>query len=68
MSAITIASDARNYNKQAQKAFVTTSVFNTKLFSYSTSVNSSFQTVGSLVVNPAATAANCPENRVIHAN
>jgi len=68
MSVVTIASDARNYNKQAQKAFVTTSAFNTKLFLYSTSVNSSFQTVGSLVVNPAATAANCPENRVIHAN
>lgn len=68
MSAITIAADARNYNKQPQKAFVTTSAFNTKLFTYSTSVNSSFQTVGSLVVNPAATAANCPENRVLHAN
>ena len=68
MSAITIAADARNYNKQPQKAFVTTSAFNTKLFTYSTSVNSSFQTVGSLVVNVAATAANCPENRVLHAN
>jgi hypothetical protein len=68
MSAITIAADARNYNKQPQKAFVATSAFNTKLFLYSTSVNSSFQTVGSLVVNPAATAANCPENRVLHAN
>ena len=68
MSAITIAADARNYNKQPQKAFVTTSAFNTKLFTYSTSVNSSFQTVGSLVANVAATAANCPENRVLHAN
>ena len=68
MSAITIAADSRNYNKQPQKAFVTTSAFNTKLFTYATSVNSSFQTVGSLVVNVAATAANCPENRVLHAN
>jgi hypothetical protein len=68
MSAITIAADARNYNKQPQKAFVATSAFNTKLFLYSTSVNTSFQTVGLLAVNPAATAANCPENRVLHAN
>ena len=68
MSAITIAADSRNDNKQPQKAFVTTSAFNTKLFTYVTSVNSSFQTVGSLVVNVAATAANCPENRVLHAN
>lgn len=68
MSAVTIAADTRNYNKQPQKAFVATSSFNTKLFTYSTSVNSSFQTVGSLVANVAATAANCPENRVLHAN
>ena len=68
MSAITIAADSRNYNKQPQKAFITTSAFNTKLFTYSTSVNSSFQTVGSLVANVAATAGNCPEHRVLHAN
>ena len=65
---VTIAADARNYNKQPQKAFITTAPFNTKLFTYSTSVNSSFQTVGSLVVNTAATAGNCPANRVLHAN
>ena len=64
----TLAADARNYNKQPQKTFVTTVVFNTKLFTYSTSMNSSFQTVGSLVANTAATAANCPQNRVLHAN
>ena len=66
--AATITADARNYNKQPQKAFITTAPFNTKLFTYSTSVNSSFQTVGSLVVNTAATAGNCPANRVLHAN
>jgi len=65
---VTIAADARNYNKQPQKAFVTTSAFNTKLFTYTTSVNSNFVTVGSLVANVAATAANCPENRVLHSN
>jgi len=65
---VTIAADARNYNKQPQKAFVTTTTFNTKLFTYTTSVNSSFVTVGSLVANVAATATNCPENRVLHSN
>ena len=66
--AATITADARNYNKQPQKAFVSTAPFNTKLFTYTTSVNSSFVTVGSLVVNTLATAANCPENRVLHTN
>ena len=65
---VTIAADARNYNKQPQKAFISTAPFNTKLFTYTTSLNTSFQTVGSLVVNTAATAANCPANRVLHAN
>ena len=66
--AATITTDARNYNKQPQKAFITTAPFNTKLFTYTTSLNTSFQTVGSLVVNTAATAGNCPANRVLHAN
>ena len=66
--AATLAADSRNYNKQPQKTFVTTVVFNTKLFTYTTSMNANFQTVGSLVANTAATAANCPENRVLHAN
>ena len=65
---VTIAADARNYNKQPQKAFISTAPFNTKLFTYTTSLNTSFQTVGSLVVNTAATAGNCPANRVLHAN
>jgi hypothetical protein len=66
--AATITADARNYNKQPQKTFVSTAPFNTKLFTYTTSVNSSFVTVGSLVANVSATAANCPENRVLHTN
>ena len=66
--AATLAADSRNYNKQPQKTFVTTVVFNTKLFTYTTSLNANFQTVGSLVANTAATATNCPENRVLHAN
>jgi len=66
--AATITAESRNYNKQPQKAFITTAPFNTKLFTYTTSLNTSFQTVGSLVVNTAATAGNCPANRVLHAN
>jgi hypothetical protein len=66
--AATLAADSRNYNKQPQKTFVTTVVFNTKLFTYTTSLNANFQTVGSLVANTDATATNCPVNRVLHAN
>lgn len=66
--AATITADSRNYNKQPQKTFVSTAPFNAKLFTYSTSLNSNYQTVGSLVVNTLATAANCPENRVLHTN
>jgi len=66
--AATLAADSRNYNKQPQKTFITTVVFNTKLFTYTTYMNANFQTVGSLVANTAATAGNCPENRVLHAN
>ena len=64
----TIAADARNYTKQGQKAFITTTSFNTKMFTYSTSLNSNFVPVGTLAVNTTATATNCPGNRVLHVN
>jgi len=63
-----VASEGKTFNKQAQKAFISTAPFNTKIFLYSTSLTSNFQTVGSLFVNPAATAGLCPANRVLHAN
>lgn len=56
----------RSYANQKQQTFLTAQPFNTKLFNYSTSINSQFQTVGTLVVNPLATATNCPANRVLN--
>jgi hypothetical protein len=56
----------RSYNNQKQRSFLTTQAFNAKLLSYSTSINSQFQTVGTLVANPLANAGNCPVNRVLH--
>lgn len=61
-------SQGGNFGVQPTKTYVSTAAFNTKLFVYSTSVNSSFQTVGTLAVNPQATAGNCPINRVLQTN
>ena len=56
------------YTNQVQKSFLTSQAFNTKLLTYTTSVNpTTFQTQGQLVANAGATAANCPTNRVLHA-
>ncbi len=57
----------RSYKTQDQRTYLSMTPFNTKLLNYSTSINSQFQTVGTLVVNPLATATNCPGNRVLHA-
>lgn len=57
-----------SFGTQSTKTFLTTQAFNTRLFVYSTSVNSSFVTVGSLTINPSATASNCPINRVLQTN
>jgi hypothetical protein len=57
-----------SFGQQSTKTFQSTAPFNTKLFVYSTSINSSLVTVGSLTVNPNATASNCPINRVLQTN
>lgn len=50
------------------KTYIATAAYNAQFFVYSTSVNSQGVTVGSLVVNPNATAASCPANDVLHTN
>jgi hypothetical protein len=62
----TAAPFQRSYSNQKQQSYLTAQPFNTKLFNYSTSINSQFQTVGTLTVNPLATATNCPANRVLN--
>jgi hypothetical protein len=59
---------ARAFPEQPTKTYVTTSTFATKIFTYTTSVNSSGVTVGSLDVNSSATVALCPVNEILHTN
>lgn len=66
-----LISPLTNYKQQPNKAYQSTRAFATgggALFSYSTSLNGSYQTVGTLTLNPSNSAANCPVNRVVHAN
>lgn len=57
-----------NYRQQPNKALISTRAFNSEFFSYSTYVDSSFNTRGTLAVNSAATVLLCPAGRVLHAN
>lgn len=60
-----------NVKQQPNNAYQSTRAFASgagALYTYSTSLNSSFQTVGSLVINTSSSAGNCPVNRVVHAN
>jgi hypothetical protein len=63
-----LISQGKSYHQQNQKTFLTSQAFNAKLFTYATSINSNFQTVGTLTANANATATNCPANRVLHTN
>jgi hypothetical protein len=63
-----------NYREQPNKAYISTRPFDSNsnttgtLFTYSTSLNGNFQTVGSLQFNTNATAPNCPRGRLLHLN
>lgn len=60
-----------SHRELPNKAYMSTRAFATgsgALYSYSTSLNSNFQTVGSLVLNTGNSATNCPIRRVVHAN
>lgn len=48
------------------KSVITTAPFNTQFFTYTTSKNQQFQTVGTLTVVSGATSTNCPAGRVLH--
>ncbi len=58
----------RAFPDQPTKTYLTTSSFESKIFTYSTSVNAQAVTVGSLTVNPSATLALCPSNEILHTN
>ena len=60
-----------SHRELPNKAYISTRAFNSgagALYSYSTSLNGNYQTVGSLVLNTGLTAANSPAGRVVHAN
>lgn len=48
--------------------YISTAPFNTVFFTYSTSMNGSFQTIGALTAVTGATAGNCPAGRILRAN
>jgi len=64
-----LIAQGKSFHQQNQNTYLSSGPFNTKLLTYSTSINpTTFQTVGTLTPNASATAANCPANRVLHAN
>lgn len=54
-----------------RRSYITTGTFHTDIFKYTTTVNSAFQTVGTLTSLQAlgiATATSCPANRILREN
>lgn len=50
------------------REYIASAAFNNNIFTYTTSQNSNFQTVGSLVINSAATAGNCAAGTILREN
>jgi len=48
-----------------RKEYITTSAFNNDIYTYTTSLNSRYETVGTLSVLATATAGLCPANRIL---
>ena len=52
--------------QKADQSLVSTAAFNNEFYTYATSLNSSFATVGTFTLVSGATAAKCPAGRVLH--
>jgi hypothetical protein len=50
------------------REYIASAAFNNNIFTYTTSQNSNFQTVGSLVINSAATSGNCAAGTILREN
>lgn len=61
-------SQGTSFPGQPTKTYVSTKAFNNALLTYTTSINASFVTVGTLTANPSATASLCPANEILHTN
>ena len=57
---------AGDYAANVDRSVVSTKAFHENIFTYTTSVNASFQTVGTLAIHPSASAARCPTGRILH--
>ena len=56
------------YDASRHMNYISTAPFNTVFFTYTTSMNASYQTIGDLAVVTGATAGNCPAGRILRAN
>jgi len=64
-----IHSEARGDFAQANdKSLVANAAFHNEFYKYTTSINSSFATVGTFTLVPGATATTCPAGRIVHLN
>lgn len=57
-----------SFSNTPRLSFISTAAFNTFFYSYSTSINSSLETIGTLAAVTGATAGNCPAGRVLREN
>jgi len=57
-----------NYPQQPKAAYLTNGVYNDAFFSYTTSLNTSYTTVGTLGPVVGATALNCPNGDYLYEN
>ncbi len=62
-------SQGNSFPSQPTKTYIATQAFNTKLLTYTVSLNpTTLATTGTLATNPSATASLCPANEVLHTN
>ena len=62
-----IHSEAKgDYAAGVDRSVVSTKAFNDNIFTYATSVNRSFQTVGTLTNHASASSSMCPAGRILH--
>jgi len=66
MSLLTSSESKGEYALNVEKSLVSTRSYEANIFTYTTSLNASFQTVGTLAIHASATAAKCPAGRILH--
>ena len=67
MATITSANN-NSYKNSPRRSYISVAPFNASFFTYTTSMNASYVTTGTLTAVTGATAANCPKGRVLREN